>query len=141
MANPRRIKRLQQLILETVATHLLRELDDPRIGIVSVTRVKLSPDLSTCQVFWTSLGTESELRTTERGLQDALASIQRAVARAMQTRVTPRMEMRHDGTFANAQRLESIFTKLREERGEIAALSDEPTAAEEPDDGSESDGS
>ena len=42
MANPRRIQRLQQLILQTAANHVQRELEDPRIGLISITRVKLS---------------------------------------------------------------------------------------------------
>jgi len=118
MANRRRVLRLQQLILETAANHIQRELDDPRIGLVSVTRVKLSPDLSQCILFWSVLGGDSSTRTSERGLEHALPSIQRAVAKAMATRVTPKLQLRHDEGLAHAQRLEEIFTHLREERGD-----------------------
>jgi len=124
MATARRIKRLQQVILQAAATHVQRELDDPRVGVVSITRVKLSPDLSHGQIFWSSLGDEANLRTTERGLEDALGSIQRAVAGALQTRTTPRLELVHDTGMVQAQRLEEIFTQLRDERGE-----DEPSEA------------
>ena len=138
MANPRRIERLQQLILESAATHAQRELEDPRIGLVSFTRVKLSPDLSHAILFWSVLGDEAERRTTERGLTDALPSIQRAIAHAMQTRVTPRCELRYDKGMENAQRMEQIFHKLRQERGE-----EDPDGAQEASDdadGTESQG-
>ena len=132
MANPRRVQRLQQLILETAANHVQRELEDPRIGLISITRVKLSPDLSQAILYWSVLGDDAQQRTTERGLEHALPSIQRAIAQAMQTRVTPRCELRYDKGMENAQRMEAIFTKLAEERGEIDPL-DEPSEGDAPD--------
>ncbi len=138
MANPRRIKRLEALIQQAAAQHIQRELDDPRIGLVSLTRVKLSKDLSRCQLYWSVLGEETEIRTTERGLENALPSIQRAVAHAMQTRVTPKLGLIHDGTLAHAERLETIFTQLREERGDDdEATSDEGAAPDGDEDGSD----
>ena len=116
MANPRRIQRLQKVIQQTIAMHIQRELSDPRLGLVSITSVKLSPDLSRAQIYWSCMGSEAEVRTCERGLTDALGSIQRAVAGSMQTRVTPRLGLQHDDTLQHAQRLEEIFTHLREER-------------------------
>jgi ribosome-binding factor A len=118
VAKARRIERLQELILRTAAGFIQREIRDPRVGIVSITRVKLSPDLSHAQLYWSTLGTESSQRTCGRGLKDALPAIQRAVAGAMQTRVTPKLELRFDKSIEQSQRLEEIFRHLREERGE-----------------------
>jgi ribosome-binding factor A len=126
MAQPRRILRLQELILRTVATHVQRELRDPRIGMISITRVKLSPDLTQCRVYWSCFGDENTRRTTERGLEDAIGSIQRAVAGSMHTRVTPRLTLDYDEGLAKAQRMEEIFQKLREERGDPEPPPDEP---------------
>ncbi len=138
MATARRVKRLQQVILQAAAKHVQQELDDPRLGVVSITRVKLSPDLSHGLIFWSVLGDEVQTRTTERGLEGALASIQRAVAGALQTRTTPRLELRYDDGLAQAARLEEIFTQLRDERGddEQAEGSEEPSedAPPSPDD-------
>ncbi len=125
MAKPRRILRLQELILRTVATHVQREVRDPRVGMISITGVKLSPDLSRAQVLWSSLGDESQRRTTERGLEDALPVIQRAVAEAMQTRITPRLSLRYDDGLEKQQRMEDIFRTIAEERGD-------PSDTEEP---------
>ena len=92
MANPRRILRLQQLILEAVAQFIQREVRDPRIGMVSITRVKLAPDLATATIGWSCLGDDTDKRTTARGLEDAAPAVQRASANARQTRGTPRRE-------------------------------------------------
>ena len=136
MAKPRRILRLQQLILEQVAQTIQRELKDPRIGMVSITRVKLSPDLSRAQVYWSCLGDDSEHRKVQRGLEDAVPVIQGAVAQALQTRVTPRLQFHFDQSLEKAQRLEEIFQHLREERGEPDEESadelEEDEAREEP---------
>ncbi len=121
MAKERRVLRLQQVILETVARTIQRDLDDPRIGMVSITRVKLSQDLSAARVFWSCLGEDATRRTCARGLQDALPVLQRAVAAQMQTRITPRLSLAHDATLAHAERLERIFQTLRDERGGDAA--------------------
>ncbi len=119
MAAPRRVLRLQQLILETVASFVQRELRDPRIGMVSITRVQLAPDLSTARIGWSCLGDESQHRTCERGLEDATGAVQRAIAKTLSTRVTPKIQFKHDGSMEEAQKLEEIFHKLHEERVEI----------------------
>lgn len=116
MARPRRILRLQQLILEVVAETIQKEVRDPRIGLTSITRVRLAPDLTQAEVFWSSLAEGAALRTTARGLEDALPLIQRRVAGALYTRLTPRLTLRHDESLLRAARLETIFHQLASER-------------------------
>jgi ribosome-binding factor A len=115
MAAPRRVQRLQQLILEVAAEALQREVRDPRIGVVSITRVKLTPDLTQATIYWSALAEGAALRTTERGLETALPLIRRHVGHALKTRITPRLVLRRDDTLEKAQRLETIFQRLRAE--------------------------
>ncbi len=134
MATQRRVLRLQQLILETVATTLQREVNDPRIGFISVTRVKLASDLSSAIVGWSVMGSDAELRTTERALEAVTPLVQRSVAHALQTRVTPRLKFRHDGSMNRVQELDSIFEHLRQERVELGQDEDDPDAGPDGDD-------
>ena len=115
MATPRRVQRLQQLILEVAAEALQREVRDPRIGVVSITRVKLTPDLTQATLYWSTLAEGSARRTTERGMENVLPLLQREVGHALRTRITPRLVLRRDDTLEKAQRLESIFQRLRAE--------------------------
>jgi ribosome-binding factor A len=124
MAHPRRILRLQQLILEVVAETLQREVRDPRIGMVSVTRVKLAKDMGEATVYWSSLGDERRHEVTANALGQARSLLQRRVAEALHTRVTPHLVLRFDPTLEHAQHLEGIFQHLREERGEPDADAD-----------------
>ena len=75
MPDDRRLLRLQQLILETVASTVLHDLDDPRIGMVTVTRVKLAKDLTQATIYWSTLAPDGPRRTSERGLTDALPAM------------------------------------------------------------------
>lgn len=118
MASERRILRLQQLILEVVAETLQREGRNPRLALVSFTRVKLSQDLSKATVSWSCLGTDKGRSKTTTALEGVLPTLRRRVAKAMATRVTPRLELLFDPTLERAQRLETIFHHLAEERGE-----------------------
>jgi ribosome-binding factor A len=118
MANPRRVLRLQQLILEVVAETIQRDLADPRLGLVSVTRVKLSPDLTSALVGWSLLGKESERRLSEKALEAALPVIQGRVGRALGIRTTPLLSFRYDRSLERAQRLDDIFHRLHEEAGD-----------------------
>jgi ribosome-binding factor A len=133
MADPRRVARLQQFILEVAAVAVQRELRDPRLGFVTVTRVKLSPDLAEANVYWSALGTEAQRRTSARALADATPVIQSIVAKALQTRTTPTLTFRPDDTLVEAERLEGIFEKLKHEGGAPdaeAAPAAEPTTGE-----------
>jgi ribosome-binding factor A len=139
MAAPRRILRLQQLILEVVATTIQREIQDPRVGMVSVTRVQLASDLSAAHIYWSMMGTETEKRTSERGLVAALGLIQRRVAGALGTRVTPTLSLHFDVSMEKAHRLNEIFEQLRTERGEPPAEGEAPPEADEDEDEDELD--
>ncbi|MFM8981270.1 MAG: 30S ribosome-binding factor RbfA [Planctomycetia bacterium] len=121
MAEPRRLLRLQQLVLETLATALQRDVDDPRVAGVSITRVKLSKDLSRALVFWSSLESGGPRRTAERGLEDARPFLQALVASAMSTRLTPHLAFKFDEGLERAGRIEALFDRLATERGEAPA--------------------
>lgn len=132
MPADRRVLRLQQLLLETVATTVQRDLDDPRIGMVTITRVKLAKDLTQATVYWSTIEEGGPRRTSERGLEDALPVIQRAVANVMGTRQTPQLTLKFDAGLENAARIDSIFAKLSRERGE-EPKADAPTPPVPPD--------
>ena len=130
MAQPRRIKRLESLILQIAAETLHREITDPRIGMVTITRIKLAPDMTQAKVYWSCLETEGARRRIEQAMESALPLFQRRVAEELSTRVTPQLQLEFDDTLENAQKLDKIFHKLREERGEDEETEDEGAEAE-----------
>jgi ribosome-binding factor A len=118
MPDPRRVKRLEKVILHTVAPEISHGLRDPRLQFVTVTRIRLSRDLSVARVNWSVLGGEADRNKAQRALEDARGRLQNLVGRNMQTRVLPRLEFYYDESLAKAARIGEILGKLAKERGE-----------------------
>jgi ribosome-binding factor A len=145
MPAPRRIARLEKLILEVAAETVQRTLRDPKIGFVTLTRVRLSPDLTQATVFWSTLGDDKARLVQSRALAKAAPVVQSIVGRAIATRTTPALAFRYDDTLKEAGHLEEVFEKLKREReaglasaaaGKALAGDDKPT---EPGDADEDD--
>lgn len=111
MANSIRIERLQELIKQKVSHVVQFELSDPRIGIITITRVKLSKDMSHCTISYSVLGDDGQKSRSAHALEHCRYFIQRAVAGAMHTRVTPEIAFAFDPSIEGAAR---IAAKLRE---------------------------
>jgi len=104
----RRSERVSGLLLETVAETLLYEVKDPRIHTVTVTGVKINPDLKTAKIFFVTRK-EGDISDALNGLRKATGFIRRQVANRLQLRYTPNLEFQHDDTLENVNRLESLL--------------------------------
>ena len=112
MANPRRIQRIQSRIRQDVAELLLTDLKDPRLkGLISITRVAVSKDLSFARVYYSVLGSQADRRTVKRLIGDACGFIQSQVARGLQIRIAPRLSFHYDDSIEK----ESVMAKLIDE--------------------------
>jgi len=115
-----KIQRLQERIRQKVAVAISRDVADPRVGMITVTRVDLSRDLSLAKIYWSTLAEESERRTIERGLEDARGWLQREVARIMATRTTPHLEWVFDRSIEGIDRMARLLREARAEDDERA---------------------
>lgn len=115
----RRPERVRGLLQEAVADILLREVKDPRVSGVTVTGAKLSPDLRTAQIFVRMLQSDTDETRGEAlaGLRSATGYVRRQVAARLRLRYTPTIEFAYDRTLDEANRLESLFHKLKQEEG------------------------
>jgi ribosome-binding factor A len=145
MVNDIRLRRLEEVIKQRASEVILFELKDPRLGFLTVTRVKLARDLTTCVVYWSVVGTAGERSKTEHALESSRAYLQRAIAKALQTRQTPVVHLRYDESMLRAAKVHDILKRLREERGENApgdaAEAEARVAADEAKGGAGDDGS
>jgi ribosome-binding factor A len=110
---------LKEIVGEEVAA-----LSDPRIrvGLVTVTGVRVSPDLSTATVFYSVLS--GELEGAREGLQSAAGRIQGAVGSQTRLKRTPRLHFEPDPVVKNVDRIEAALKDIREETGEDAGTND-----------------
>ncbi|MDH5655490.1 MAG: 30S ribosome-binding factor RbfA [Spirochaetia bacterium] len=104
--NEIRLKRLEILMAKELSQLIIRRrLKDERIGLVSVSRISLSPDLSTATVFISPFGSEEENRDTWHGMISALKSFQSEVSRNLRLRQTPRLRLEIDNSIKEGDRM------------------------------------
>lgn len=109
MANPRTIARLQARILERAAYCVEFELNDPRVGMITLTRCELSNDLAHARIFFTVLGGSTDRRTTERALDSATGFVQRQVGRVLRTRKIPRIRWVYDEAVEYSDQMDRVI--------------------------------
>ncbi|MEE2672979.1 MAG: 30S ribosome-binding factor RbfA [Myxococcota bacterium] len=92
-----RIERIGEQVRGELSRLLRDEVSDPRIGMLSLTRVEVAPDLSTASVFWSPLDAEvAEVESMAAGLTSAAGFLRRRLAKELSLRRTPELRFRHD---------------------------------------------
>lgn len=96
LAMSERMRRVNEALREVIAAAIAGELEDPRIGFVTVTAVETSPDLRSARVFVSVLGDAAERERTLAGLTSSHGIIQAQVAREMRLKRTPTLSFHYD---------------------------------------------
>ena len=104
-----RMRRVDEAMRQVLGDALAQELKDPRIGFVTVTDVKTSPDLRHARVYVSVLGSETEQDATLAGLQSAHGFLQGRVAAELRLKHTPLIEFDYDETVDRAMRLSALM--------------------------------
>ena len=126
MGNVRQQKIASQ-IQRIVATVLLRDVSDPRIdGLVSVTRVAVSPDLREAKVYVSILAAKRTPVTVMKGIESAARHIQGEVAENLPLRFAPHLTFHLDETLKKEA---EIFRKIDEAVGRAPAADGADAAA------------
>jgi ribosome-binding factor A len=105
----RRADRVAEALQELIAELLLREIKDPRIGLVTITGVRISPDLRHARVYFSCLGDEAQHAQSLRGLNSAAGFIRSQVARRLNLRVAPQIAFEFDASLEQAERLSRLL--------------------------------
>lgn len=108
----KRIARLNEQLKREIAELLRTEVRDPRIGIVSVTAVKVATDLGSARVFVRILGGERERAEGLAGLEAAAPFLRRTLGRDMRIRRIPELRFQEDHSLEQAQRIERILSEV-----------------------------
>ena len=109
----RRSERVSDLLLETLSELLLRQVKDPRIGTVTLTRVDLGNDLRQARVGYCTLGDASVRAKAQKGLESAARFLQGKAARLLRMRHTPELHFEYDDAFEKADELDRLLKSIR----------------------------
>src|SRR5699024_1318169 len=114
MSDNPRPRRLADRIKTIVATMLDTRIEDPRLGFVTVTDVRVTGDLQHATVFYTVVGTEEEREGTAAALASATGMIRSEVGRQTGVRLTPTLEFILDAIPENARAISDLLSEARE---------------------------
>jgi ribosome-binding factor A len=117
MAEGARPSRVSEEFREILAEEIPR-LKDPRVGFVTVLGVKVTPDLRRARVFYTAMGDERARRATAAALRSARGHLRKLIGDQVRMKVLPELEFEEDDTLETADRIERLFKRLHEERGD-----------------------
>ena len=109
-----RMRRVDEAMREVLSDVLSHDLKDPRVGFVTVTDVKTSPDLRHARVYVSVLGDRASVESSLEGLKSAHGYLQGRVASELRLKNTPALQFVHDDTAARAQRLEELLGEQSE---------------------------
>ncbi len=113
-----RPERIAQEIQAAVADLLIRgDIKDPRVGFITLTGVKVSPDLSVAQVFYSMIGTDQQKADTKAGLEAAKGFVRRAVTKRVKLRVSPEVFFTFDGSLEEGDKIERLLKEVRNKEG------------------------
>jgi ribosome-binding factor A len=104
-----RMRRVNELMREVIGSAIASELEDPRIGFVTVTSVDTSPDLRSARVYVSVLGDEAERQATLAGLRSSHGVLQAAIASEMRIKRTPTLSFHYDDTPERGVRITKML--------------------------------
>jgi ribosome-binding factor A len=106
-----RMRRVNEALREVIAGAIAGELEDPRIGFVTVTSVDTSPDLRSARVFVSVLGDDETRERTLAGLASSHGLLQGAIAREMRLKRTPTLSFHYDEGPERGVRLSQLLSE------------------------------
>lgn len=133
MSESPRARKVADRIQEIVAVMIDRRLKDPRLGMVTVTDVRVTGDLQSATIFYTVLGSEKELRSSGAALESAKGMIRSEVGKQLGLRLTPTISFMADALPVTAQSIEDALVAARMRDSELARIRETAAPAGDPD--------
>ena len=133
MSQGSRPDRVADQIRGELAQLLAREVHDPGLGFVTLTRVQVSADIQLARVFYTVLGDDTARRNSARALDRASAFLRRQIGARLRLKRVPELKFQYDEAVAGQDRIEQLLN-------EIHAADRQRAGDPESDDSDQSDG-
>ncbi len=112
-----RAERVGEGFREVLAQEI-QKLKDPRVGFVTVTGVKVTPDLRHAWVFYTSYGDDAAKAGTRAALRSATPHLRAVLGRQVRLKFLPELEFEEDRSIENGERIDRLIAGLQSEHGD-----------------------
>jgi len=108
-----RTDKVTESLKKEISSILHDELNDPRLGFVTITRVEITADLRYARVFYSVLGQEQDYSRTKEALDSALGFIRRLIGQRIRLRFTPEIVFKEDHSSEYSIKIEEMLSQIR----------------------------
>lgn len=112
MSQGSRPDRVADQIRSEVASMLARDVHDPGVGFVTITRVTVTPDLQHARIHYTALGDDKARRNTARALERAAPFLRRQIGARLRLKRAAELEFVYDESIAGQDRIEQLLNEI-----------------------------
>ena len=134
MAQGSRPERVADQIRKELSELVARQVHDPGIGFLTITHVKMTPDLQHARVYYTVIGDDKARKDAQRALGRASGFLRRQIGSRVRLRTVPDLTFFYDESIERQDRIERIMLDLQAERVANPQLNDLAAGDDEPDD-------
>jgi len=104
-----RSRRIAEQIQRELSDIIRLELNDPRVGMITITDVEVSPDHSHAKVFFTMLDNDAKIQETRGALRHAAGFLRSRLAHSLKLRITPELRFEYDVSVERGVRLSRLI--------------------------------
>lgn len=104
-----RSRRIAEQVQRELSEIVRTELKDPRVGMITLTDVEVTPDAAYARVFFTLMGNADVIEETTAGLEHAAGFLRSELARRMKLRVVPQLVFKYDSSVERGARLSQLI--------------------------------
>ena len=113
-----RSARVGDAIKREITLVLQRETQDSRLAFVTITSVKVSPDLRQAQVYYSVLGNQEQQNKSKAALKHAMGYIQQQVARKLRLKYHPNLEFLTDPALEYGERIDRLLDEIHKSQND-----------------------
>jgi len=111
-----RTDRVKRQMEREVSRIFQEDLNDPRIGFVTVTRIDLTGDLRCAKIYFSVLGDEAKKTSSLEGIESAAGYIRKLIGDRLKLKYVPELVFKLDKSIEYSVNLEKTFERIRDER-------------------------
>ena len=119
MTDPARVRRHAERVRELVAQVVRTQIKDPRLGMITITDARITPDLREATVFYTVLGDTTEQANTAAALASANGLLRSTVGKALGLRHAPTLAFTFDGVPEQVKHIDELLDAARNADAEV----------------------
>ncbi|GAB4007212.1 30S ribosome-binding factor RbfA [Glycomyces albus] len=131
MADEAKRSQVAKRVMELTA-QAVRKLKDPRVGMVTITDARMTPDLREATIFYTVLGDEDQVKSSSAALERARGHLRTVVGRALGMRHTPSLAFVADTVPEHAGRIEELLAEAAKADAEVHKIARDAAYAGDP---------